>query len=189
MSMWDKDAKLNALAEIIEGKVIDDSSRVEVCVKGTVVGFPATIEAIRSGFPFGCSLFVETDVLNEHPDKDPDAFALTISPKVVTGFWAMFSRILLVDHTNKQLGDKRFDSSYIADTSNNEQALRFVTYPSMLDRITLLSKYTSFSELHVRAGQGIVLVQPNSIEKIELDTVREAFKLLGEMAQVVFEAF
>jgi hypothetical protein len=187
--MWDKEAKLNALAEVIEGKIIDDSARVEVCIKGTEVGFPATIEAIRSGFPFGCSLFIETDVLNEHQGNDPNAFALTINPKVVTGFWAMFSRILLVDHTLKPLGDKKFDATYIASTTDNAQALRFITYPSMMDRIMLLSKYSGFTELHVRAGHGVVLVQPQSVEKIEVDTVRESFKLLGEMAQVVFEAF
>jgi hypothetical protein len=188
--MFDKEAKLQALADLIEGKIVDDSARVEACIKGTVIGFPATIEAMRLSFPFGCSFFLETDVLNENKSKKSSGeFTLTVSHRLVTGFWAKFSRILLVDHTDRPLGMKKFDSDYIAKTNDDEQALRFVQYPSMIDKLLLLSQYTNFTELHVRSGYGVVLVQPTSIEKLDLDTVRETFRVFGEIAQVVFEAF
>ena len=188
--MFDKDSKLQALAEVIEGKVVDDTDRVEACIKGTVLGFPATIEALRVSFPFGCSYFLETDVLNEKKkNKSSGEFTLTISHRLVTGFWAKFSRILLVDHSGKALGLKKFDSEYIAKTNSDEQALRFVQYPSMIDKLLLLSQYTNFTELHVRSGFGVVLVQPTSIEKLDIDTARETFRVFGEVAQVVFEAF
>lgn len=188
--MFDKEAKLQALAELIEGKVVDDTNRVEACIKGTVIGFPATIEALRVSFPFGCSFFIETDVLNENKkNKSSGEFTLTISHRLVTGFWAKFSRILLVDHSDKSLGIKKFDSEYIAQTNDNDQALRFVQYPSMIDKLLLLSQYTNFTELHVRSGFGVVLVLPTSIEKLDLDTARETFRVFGEIAQVVFEAF
>ncbi|MBP9090435.1 hypothetical protein KBI23_05345 [bacterium] len=188
--MFDKDAKLQALAELIEGKIVDDTTRVEACIKGTVIGFPATIEALKVKFPFGCSFFLETDVLNENKKhKSNGEFTLTISHRIVTGFWAKFSRILLVDHSDKPLGLKRFDSEYIAQTNNDEEALRFVQYPSMIDKLLLLSQYTNFTELHIRSGYGVVLVQPTSIEKLDIDTARETFRVFGEVAQVVFEAF
>lgn len=188
--MFDKDAKLQALAELIEGKVIDDTNRVEACIKGTVIGFPATIEAIRVSFPFGCSFFLETDVLNENKkQKSSGEFTLTVSHRLVTGFWAKFSRILLVDHSDKPVGLKKFDSEFIAKSNNDDQALRFVQYPSMIDKLLLLSQYTNFTELHVRSGYGVVLVQPTSIEKLDIDTTRETFRVFGEIAQVVFEAF
>jgi hypothetical protein len=188
--MFDKEAKLQALADLIEGKVVDDSARVEACIKGTVIGFPATIEAMRLSFPFGCSFFLETDVLRENKSKKSSGeFTLTVSHRLVTGFWAKFSRILLIDHTDKPLGMKKFDSEYIAKTNDDEQALRFVQYPSMIDKLLLLSQYSNFTELHVRSGYGVVLVQPTSIEKLDLDTVRETFRVFGEVAQVVFEAF
>ncbi|MBA4078054.1 MAG: hypothetical protein C0508_23700, partial [Cyanobacteria bacterium PR.023] len=115
--MFDKEEKLQALADLIEGKVVDDSARVEACIKGTVLGFPATIEAMRVSFPFGCSFFLETDVLNENKSKKSSGeFTLTVSHRLVTGFWAKFSRILLVDHTDKPLGMKKFDSDYLAKT-------------------------------------------------------------------------
>ncbi len=188
--MFDKEAKLNELALVIEGKVVDDSDRVEVCIKGTVLGFPATIEALRANFPFGASFFLETDVLNEHnSSSDQQGFTLTISPKVVTGFWANFSRILLIDHQTKLIGDKRFDNHYLAVTNNDEEARRFIRYPAMMDKIILLSRTCSFTEVHIRAGHGLVTVQPTSIEKLDGDVVRESFRVMGEMAQVMFEAF
>ncbi len=188
--MFDKEAKLNELAQVIEGRVVDDSDRVEVCIKGTVLGFPATVEALRTNFPFGASFFLETDVLKEHKSQaDQQGFTLTISPKVVTGFWAKFSRILLIDHQTKMIGDKRFDSQYLAVTNNDEEARRFIKYPAMMDKIVLLSRTCSFTELHVRAGHGLVVVQPTSIEKLDGDVARESFRVMGEIAQIMFEAF
>jgi len=188
--MFDKEAKLDELALVIEGKVVDDSERVEVCIKGSVLGFPATIEALRAGFPFGASFFIETDVLNEHQSKDDQSgFSLTISHKVVTGFWAKFSRILLIDHAAKTIGDKRFDSQYLATSNNDDEARRFVKYPGMMDRLELLSETINFTEMHVRCGHGLVIVQPTSVERLDADVVRETFKSMGEIAQIMFEAF
>ncbi len=40
------EAKMETLAKIIDGHIVHDETRVAVCIKGTLLGFPATLEAI-----------------------------------------------------------------------------------------------------------------------------------------------
>jgi|GEM_PF-456128 len=182
-------AKQKAIAEIIEGKVVDDSKRVEVCIKGTLLGFPATLEAIRSGFPFGVSYFVETEPdMKSRPPAD-QVFYISVVPRFATGIISILSRIFLFESRGQSVGDKHFEGRYVFNHNSFELAERFVHYPGVKDRIEDLQKYTGFNELVVRAGYGVYLSQPKSFNQLDLDVCREAFRLLGELGQVVFDAF
>jgi hypothetical protein len=75
--------KAQSIANLIDGNVIDDSSRVAVCVKGTVEGFPATMEAIYPRWPFGTIYTIETNANFDPNGTVPQAtWAMTIYPKV-----------------------------------------------------------------------------------------------------------
>lgn len=182
-------AKQKAIAEILEGKVVDDSGRVEVCIKGTLLGFPATLEAIRSGFPFGVSYFIETEPPGKNQPPVDQVFYLNLVPRFATGFISILSRIFLFESRGQQLGDKHFQSRYVCSHNSFETAERFVHYPGVRDKIDELQKYTGFNELVIRAGYGVYLFQPKSFNQLDLDVCREAFNLLAELGQVIFDAF
>ena len=55
-----EDSKSRSIAQALDGKVVDDSARVAVCIKGSLLGFPATMEAFRPHFPFGVNYYIET---------------------------------------------------------------------------------------------------------------------------------
>jgi hypothetical protein len=186
--MVDHSGKANALAKAIGGKVVDDSERVEVSVQCEVLGFPITIEAIRATFPFGTNYYVNIDVLKEGI-TDPSVMTLLITPKVTKGFWNLIGRLLLLDPRVRPIGDPHFDAIFNMATNDYAAALRFVRYPTMLDKIKALQEYTGFMELHVKAKAGLLLRQPTSLEGLNLDVARETVRVLGEMGQILFDVF
>ncbi|MBU6451535.1 MAG: hypothetical protein KGS72_07145 [Cyanobacteria bacterium REEB67] len=177
-----------ALAKALDFKVVDDSARVEICVKGEVLGFPATLEAIRPFFPFGCNYYIDIDVLKEN-NVDPSEMTLVITPKVAKGMMNFFSRLLLVDARTRPVGDAQFDRLFNVDTNDFVGALRFVRYPGMLEKIQDLQQFSGFSELHVRAKAGLMMVQPTCFNSLALDVAKESFRLLGEIGQILFDTF
>jgi hypothetical protein len=177
-----------ALAKALDFKVVDDSSRVEICVKGEVLGFPATLEAIRPFFPFGCNYYIDIDVLKENVE-DPSVLTLLITPKVAKGTMNFFSRLLLLDARTRPVGDPHFDRSFNVDTNDFASALRFVRYPGMLEKIQDLQQYAGFSELRVKAKAGLIMVQPTNFNSLPLDVAKESFRLLGEIGQILFDTF
>jgi hypothetical protein len=186
--MADHTSKANALAKALEGKVIDDSARVEVSVQCERFGFPITVEGIRATFPFGTSYYINIDVLKEK-NTDPTLMTLLITPKVTKGIWNLIGRLLLLDARVRPIGDPGFDSAFNMTTNDYAAALRFVRYPAMLDKINQLQEFTGFTELEVKAKTGMVLRQPTSIEALNLDVARESVRVLGEMGQILFDVF
>jgi len=187
--MIDKDAKLSKAAEILEGKVVEDAIGLEVCVKGTVLGFPVTLQALRASFPFGITYVVETDVMAENAPRDPALMNLTIMPRYARGFFGFITRLFLLESKGEKMGDKKFDSKYIVSTNNHNEAERFIRYPGVVDKIEALQVNTKFNEIGVKAKAGLYLSQPTSFNAVNLDVVRASFKELGELGQVLFEAF
>ncbi len=183
-------SKANAVSSIIEGRVVDDTRRVEVCVKGTVLGFPATIEAIKTGFPFGVTYYIETKVIDDPGvQPDPNALKMTIFPRYAKGFMGFFARILLFESSGMKVNDKKFDSIFISQFNDRHEAERFVKYPSVMDKLLHLQRYTQFTELIIRANAGVCLSQPKSFKSLDLDVCRDTFQQLGEIGQVLFESF
>lgn len=183
----DLNAKMNAVAEMLEGQVIQDSVGLEVCVKGSVSGFPATLQALRAGFPFGVTYIVEVNVLDEAKQEDP--LNMTIMPRYARGFFAFITRLLLLESKGQSIGDKKFDSKYLLSFSEHNIAERFIKYPGVMEKIDALYVNTKFSEMGVKAKAGLYLTQPTNFNSVNLDVVRVTFKMLGEIGQVLFEAF
>lgn len=184
--IWDREKHLKELATVIEGSVVDDRPRVEVCIKGSTLGFASTIEAIGTGFPFGVSFFMVTDVLGEN--RAPGKY-LTISPKVVQGFLAKFSRILLLDGGAVKVGDSQFDQHFILRTSDSMWSRAFIKYPGMMRKLSDLFEVSKFSEFHFREKQGICVVQSQCLEDLSTDQAREVFRAMAPIAQVIFDVF
>lgn len=181
-------SKAKAFADIIDGKVVDESNRVEVCIKGNVLGFPATVEAIKAGFPFSTSFYVETDVLHERGPADT-TFTITITPKVARGITGFLGRLLLIDAHEIPTGNNHFDAQFLAHSDNDDMCKRFVHYPGMTEKISTLQQYTSFRELHIQGGKGLCLIAPANFSSFKYDVARETFSILSSIAQTMSEAF
>lgn len=181
--------KLQMMAQMIEGRVVEDT-RFEVTIKGTVLGFPATLQAIKAGWPFGVTYTLETQVIDD-PNRppQPDALSMTISPRMTHGLMAFVARLLLFEPQGQHLQDKRMEKSFIFSFNNTMEAERFVKYPGVFENLLHLEEYAKFSEMVIKAHAGIVLSQPENFNNLDPDVYRETFKLLGEVGQILFEAF
>jgi hypothetical protein len=181
---------MRALAEVLEGRIVTDTGRVEVCVKGTMLGFPATLEALRATFPFGVSYFVETNVSGDaNSQPDPSMLNITVMPRYAKGLLSFITRILLFESKGQMVGDKAFDSRFICAFNDSAQAERLIAYPGISDKILELYHLTNFNELLIRVGAGLYLAQPKSFNSINIDVAKEVFRTLAEIGQVLFEDF
>lgn len=180
--------KQDAFAHLVEGKVVDEHERVEVCIKGSVLGFKATIEATKAGFPFGTNFFIETNVTGGDKFADP-SFAITIVPKMAKGVLGFFTRLLLLDSHESPIGMRAFDDVLLAQGSDQGIMHRFLYYPGLADKIIALHNCSGFSEFHIQGGQGLVLNCPTNFNAYNFDSARETLALLGPIAQTLFESF
>lgn len=185
--MIDTNAKMNAVAEMLEGKVVDDAVGLEVCIKGAVLGFPATVQSLRASFPFGVTYVVEVNVLDNQAEEDP--LNLTIMPRYAKGFFGFVTRIFLLESKGQSVGDKKFDSKFLCSFNQHAVAERFIKYPGIVEKIETLYANTKFSEMGVKSKAGLYLSQPQNFNASNLDVMRVTLKQLGEIGQVLFEAF
>ena len=183
-------AKMQTFAELIEGRVVDDHTRVEVCLKGTVLGFPATLEAIGAGWPFGVNYFIETKVIDDpNEPENPMSLKLTLLPRVARGFMQIFARVLLIEARGQSIGDKRLEKEFILSFNNSEEAHRFAQYPGVYERLLDLHNYSKFSELLIKSNSGLWLAQPVNFRSLHADVCKETFKTMAEIGQILFESF
>ena len=184
------ESKKQAIAEILDGKVVDDSSRVQVCIKGSMLGFPTTIEAFRAGFPFGVNIYIETETEIERKKQNiVDPFKISIRPRYVKGLLAIVSRIFLFESRGEKVGNKEFESRYVSQHSDYEMAEKFIRYPGIIENINELEKISQFNELVARAKYGVFLSQSKSFKQLDIDETRETLKNLANIGQVLFDAF
>lgn len=184
------DEKMNAVAQIIEGSVIKDQDRVDVLVKGEVFGFRATLEAFRAGWPFGVSYMIETRVVEDpNRPRHKDSLYLSIVPRHARGILAPIAHLLLFEGRGQHTGYRQVDAAFISSFNNRNEAARFYKYPGVFEKLRQLENFSKFSELIVNAEAGLSLSQPKSFKSLDLDVLRETFKLLGELGQVLSEAF
>lgn len=182
-------AKVDEFAKIIEGRSVQDP-RFEVNIKGTVLGFPATLQAIKASWPFGVTYTLETQVIDD-PNNPPqsDALMMTISPRYARGFFSGIARILLIEPHGQPLSDKRFEQWFMCSYNTFSEADRFVKYPGVFESLHSLERCSKFTELTVKAHAGLVLAQPQNFRTLNADVLRETFRLLSELGQVLFEVF
>src|ERR1700722_971399 len=98
--MPDIQTKLTNLAQAIEGQVVSNKVAMQVCVKGIVAGFPVTLEAMQTNYPFGVSYFVETNHFSKAKDQ---SFKLTILPKYARGWLSHVTRFLFFERRGQNM--------------------------------------------------------------------------------------
>ena len=188
--MTEYEAKVALIAKILEGRVVHDEPRVLVCIKGIVLGFPATLEAIQPSFPFGVTYFLETNVI-EDPNAQPrqSPLKLVITPRIGRGLFSFFSRLLLLEAKGQKVDIPQIDSAFVCSFDNIDATKRFLHYPAIQEKLVMLAKYSQFTELLIKTDAGICLSQPTSLNALGLDVCKETFRLLGELGQVIFDNF
>jgi len=185
--MIDLNAKMNAVAEILEGTVVEDAVGLEISIKGAVLGFPASLTALRASFPFGVTYVVEVNVLDDPKEEDP--LNLTVMPRYAKGLFGFLTRIFLLESKGQSVGDKKFDNKFLCSFNQHNVAERFIKYPGVIEKIDALYANTKFSEMGIKSKAGLYLSQPTSFNASDLDVMRVTFKQMGEIGQVLFEAF
>lgn len=188
--MNDYDAKANFIAKMLEGRVVNDEKRVQVCIKGAVCGFPATLEAMRANYPFGLSYFLETKVVDDpNSNSTEGALRMVLTPRAVHGFFASIIRIFFLEPKGQKLQVARLDSAFISTYNEPQIALRFARYPGIEESLLALYRVSKFSELLIRTDAGLYLAQPKSFDDVDLDVCKETFRILGEIGQIIVESF
>ncbi len=187
--MKDIEAKVASIAAVLEG-ALEPSDRVEICIKGIVLGFPAALEAFSPSFPFGVNYFVETKVVDDPQGglaKNP--LKLTIAARHARGFLSVLIRLLLFERQGQLLNQANIDRAFICQYDQDDEAKRFGRYPGVDEKLLALHRYSNFTELVIKTDAGLYLAQQVSFEKLDVDVCRETFRLLGELGQVIFDAF
>ena len=182
-------AKIETVAQLLEGRIESDGP-CQIFVKGTVLGFPAILQALFANWPFGVTYVIETKVI-EDPNKPLDAKMLNMSilPRVIRGPFHSITRFLFLESQGLRLGDKRVQNHFVISANNKEEAERFISYPEVFDKLLRLEKMSHFTEMTIKADAGLALSQPKSFNSLNLDVAREIFNVMGELGQVLFEAF
>ena len=187
--MSELEGKQLALAKLIDGQVIDDSERVAVHVKGQVNGFPATLQAFSTGWPFGCMYAIETNPGAQVEVSLENQAKITILPRMGRGIWSFFFHAFLFESKGRGVRDKKLESKLIFSYDNAEPALRFCRYPGVPDILLEMEKYSKIKELVIKTDQGLYLSQGVSSHLLDTDVCQATFKWMGELGQVIHDAF
>lgn len=187
--MTELEGKQLALAKLIDGQVVDDTERVAVHVKGSINGFPATLQAFSTGWPFGCMYAIETNVVETEPANPLEHAKITILPRMGRGPWSFFFHTFLFESKGRAVRDKKLESKLIFSYDNAEPALRFCKYPGVPDILLEMEKYSKIKELVIKTDQGLYLSQGISFKNLDLDVCQATFKWMGELGQVLHDAF
>ncbi len=182
------EAKLAELAKSIEGQVVPDQRRVEVCIKGIVSGFPVTLEALKVGYPFGVNYFLETSSFAVR-QPGQQTFKLTILPKYMQGWLSLISRIFLFEGRGQRLNLPQLDHVLRFKYDNGMLAKKFAHYDNVAEKILALERLSQFNEMLIKSDAGIYLSQPTSFQSLDLELCNRIFVIMAELGQVIFEAF
>ena len=186
---FELNVKQQAIAQIIDGQVIDEKERVAVCIKGSVQGLPSRIEAMFPNWPFGVMYTVESRVVDD-PARQGDLPArITVYPRMGRGLMGILTRLVLFESKGMSVSDKRLESLYILGYDDSPTAHRFLRYPGVSEYLQQLDGVAKFSELVIKTDAGIFLAQPNNFNSLDLDVCRGTFRILGELAHILAEAF
>src|SRR5271165_4211214 len=106
--MTDREAKIAKIADFLEGRAVP-SERVDICIKGIVLGFPASLEAFKPTFPFGLNYFIETKVIEDPGKETEDPLKLTLSARISKGILARLMRLVLFERRGQKLDNSQLD--------------------------------------------------------------------------------
>lgn len=180
------EAKAQQIAKLIDGEASFDTGRVAVSINGMVDGFPATVESLFPGWPFGTSYTMELDIDDEGPR---DSVRLSVYPRVGRGLWSFATRLLLFEPSGQSVHDKRLEKQFIFAYDNPDLAERLVRYPGVSELFYQLESVSKFTELVVKTDKGVFLSQPTNFKTLEVDVVRVTFAHLSKLTEIIFESF
>ena len=180
--------KIEAICKIIDGRVIEDEKPSALLIRGLVYGFPATLEVVAPIWPFGVIYYIETNLIDD-PDKQVESSLITIRPRMVSGILGFIGRLLLINPGGQKIGEKKIDNKYILSFDHKNNAERLLFYPGLINIVDKIQLECHFSELVVNLANGVFLQQPTTFNKLNIDVVRESYKNLGAIAQIIVEAF
>jgi hypothetical protein len=160
--MSDLNSKIEAIAQIIDGRVDQEQTRVAVSIKGIVLGFPATIEALQPTWPFGCMYTIETKVIVDPMRQTDQGFKMSIYPRVGRGIMGLLTKILLFESKGTPIGDRKLESKFNFGVDNQSEGERFIRTTGVAEHINALEEIAKFSEIVIKSDAGIYLAQPTS---------------------------
>jgi hypothetical protein len=184
------ESKKQAIAQLIDGEVVDDSGRVAVCIRGNVDGYRATMEAVVPGWPFGVIYTVESVAgIDPSAPYTKRAARITLYPRVGRGMAGFFTNILLFESNTMRVDNKDLESVFNFTYDDKEMAQRFCNWPGVSERLLHLENVAKFSEVVIRTDAGIYLSQPKSFNSLDLDLCQQTFESLADIAAILAEHF
>ena len=185
--------KQQAVAGLIDGEVIDDTDRVAVCIKGITHGFPIRLEAFMVGWPWSVTYAIETNLIedpNQEQNYNPNEHArINLLPRIGKGIWSILSRTFLFETKGQKVHDKRLEKELIITYDNHEPALRFIKYPGAAEILATLAEECHLKEMIIKTNEGIYFSQGVNFKEMDMDLCQATFNYLGELGQVLSEAF
>lgn len=185
-------SKQEAVAGLIDGEVVDDSDRVAVCIKGIVAGYPARLEAFMVGWPWSVSYAIETNIVEDpaaHDFSATDQAKINFLPRIGKGLWSIASKLFLFETKGQKVHDKKLERSMIITYDNQEPALRFIKYPGVSEILQTLHDDCNMKEMVVKTDEGIFFSQGVNFRDMDMDLCQATFKYMGELTQVLSDAF
>lgn len=182
------EGKQKDIANLLNGEAIDESDRVAVCIKGTVNGLPAQLEAFMPGWPFGVTYVVQTRTFDDQ-QKAHGGEKITITPRIGQGFMSFFSHIFLFESKGMFVNDKALEKKLIFSYDYRDEALRIIKYPGIPEILLTLESDCKLKEMIIKTEAGIFFSQGVSFQDLDLDLCRATFNYLGQIAQVMAEIF
>lgn len=178
-------SKIAKLADMLDGQVVPAQLAMKVCIRGIVAGFPVVLEATGSTYPFGVNYFVDTGCFA----GASEALKIVIMPKLARGRLSVITRFLFFERRGQKINVPSLDNDFIFKYDNEFLAKKFVQHHGVLDSIKELQQQSHFDEMVIRSKAGITLGQPTPFNALDLDQCLQTFKLLADIAQVLFELF
>ncbi len=186
--MNEREEKIARISEYIEGRVVPNE-RVDISIKGIILGFPASLEAFKPNFPFGLNYFVETKVIDDPAGEEGSLLQLNLSARHSKGILARLIRLVLFEPRGQKLKHPQLDKMFVAGFNDPEIATQFACHPGVADALLNLYQCSKFSELIIKSDAGIFLAQPTSFDSVDVNVCLEVFKLMGDLGQVIFDSF
>jgi hypothetical protein len=183
------EGKQRDIAGLIDGEAVDDSDRVAVCIKGTVEGFPAQLEAFMPGWPFGVTYVIQTKVMEDPHNQNSGGSKITILPRIGRGFMSFFAHVFLFESKGMYVNDRDLEKKLIFSYEYRDEALRLIKYPGIPDILLTLESDCKLKEMIIKTGAGIYFSQGVSFRDLDADLCRATFGYLGQIARVMGDMF